>query len=79
MIGQLVMFHKIQWKNGDRGVDKIMEYTGLVRDKIQVVDRIEGRLYKCDKYIVELEDGILTHFFCDEAVKIIHPQTKLEL
>jgi len=81
MIGKKVLFIRTKWKDGDRGVDKHIEYPGTILDKISSVHRFEGRIMKVDKYLVELKDGVIADFFCDEATKVIkeeHPENSCQ-
>jgi hypothetical protein len=70
MIGKRVTFIRQIWENGDRGVKENREYTGIVLDKFAGLQRVEGKLWRAEYYLVELADGIIAKFFCDEAVRI---------
>lgn len=77
MIGKRVLFIRTKFKNDD-SVDEHREYEGEVLDKISTVTRIEGKLWKIDKYLVRLDDGIIADFFCDEARRDMPIKKKLE-
>lgn len=68
MIGRTVTF--IRQTYHSRGVDTSKQYTGIVLDKIIGLEKVEGRNYRAEFYLVELPDGIIGKFFCDEAVRI---------
>lgn len=69
IIGRTVIFIRQQWK-GDRGVEKNLEYTGIVLDKFSRLELLEGRMRRMEYYQVELPDGKLAQFYCWEAVRV---------
>jgi hypothetical protein len=76
MIGKKVRFIRPVYR-GDRGVEKNLEYIGTVLDKCRGRERVEGKFFSVDYYMVELSDGIVAKFYPDEATNIIHPTPEL--
>lgn len=69
MIGKTVTF--IVSEDTGRGY-KNKQYTGTIIDKCRGKERVEGRWFAADYYLVELDDkpGIIAKFFCTQAVKL---------
>lgn len=69
IIGKEVTFIRSRLAN-DREGFKAQEFKGIVLDKIQSWEFIEGKRYRADCYLVLLPNGVIGKFFCDEAVRL---------
>ncbi len=70
MNGRKVTFIRQSWPNGDHAPCKNEQFEGIILDKINGWDIIEGKRYRANFYLVELANGVIGKFFCDEAVSI---------
>ena len=77
MIGKKVLFIRTTYPPGSTPKNK--ESTGIIRDKFvsSEYNEREKKTLTADCYLVELENGTLTKFFCDEAVQIINEQNQI--
>jgi hypothetical protein len=81
MIGKTVTFVRTIDREGQRETKNI-SYTGIILDKFRGHEKVEGKLFSVDYYLVELPNGRIGKFFPDEVVKIdvqvsqqLHPAT----
>lgn len=74
IIGKTVVFIRVIDREGQREV-KNLEHVGIVLDKFRGHEKIDGVYHAHDYYLVQLEGGVIGKFFCDEAKRIVIPNS----